>query len=79
MNLSGQISIIMPSYQQRAFLEEAAGSILDQEGVDLELLIMDPGSTDGSRELLVSLRQEYGEQLDAIFATARKHVDGLGL
>lgn len=79
MNLSGQISIIMPSYQQCDFIEGAARSVLDQGGVDLELLIMEPGSTDGLRGGLVPLRQEYGEQLGAAFATARKHVDELGL
>lgn len=34
----------MPSYQQAAFLEEAVHSVLDQEGVEVELLVMDPGS-----------------------------------
>ena len=57
--MTPRISIIMPSYQQGAFLEEAVRSVLDQKGVDMELVVMDPGSTDGSRELLVSLKQEY--------------------
>jgi glycosyltransferase involved in cell wall biosynthesis len=57
----------MPSYQQVAFIEEAVRSVLDQQGVDHELLVMDPGSNDGSRELLLSLRQEYGERLILCF------------
>ena len=57
--MTPRISIIMPSYQQGAFLEDAVRSVLDQKGVDMELVVMDPGSTDGSRELLVSLKQEY--------------------
>src|SRR5574341_2680016 len=85
-----QVSIIMPCYQQVAFLEEAARSVLDQQGAEVELLVMDPGSTDGSRELLVRLRREYGERLvlhfepdngqsDAVnrgMALARAHVLG---
>jgi len=63
MNATPQISIIMPSFQQAAYLEEAVRSVLDQQGVDVELLVMDPGSTDGSRELLMELRREYGERL----------------
>jgi len=62
------ISIIMPSYQQAPFLEEAVRSVLDQEEADVELLVMDPGSTDGSRALLLGLQQEYGERLLLHFA-----------
>jgi glycosyltransferase involved in cell wall biosynthesis len=58
-----QASIVMPCYQQVAFLEEAVRSVLDQHDVQVELLVMDPGSTDGSRELLLRLREEYGERL----------------
>jgi len=57
------ISIVMPCYQQAAFLEEAVRSVLDQQEFDVELLVMDPGSTDGSRELLVALQKEYGDRL----------------
>lgn len=62
------VSLVMPCYQQAAFLEEAVRSVLDQEGVEAELLVMDPGSTDGSRELLVRLRSSYGERLRLQFA-----------
>ena len=61
------ISIVMPCYQQVRFLEEAVRSVLDQEGPEAELLVMDPGSTDGSRQLLEKLRQEYGERLVLVF------------
>ncbi len=57
----------MPSYNQALFLEEAVRSVLDQAGVEVELLVLDPGSTDGSRQLLVRLREEYGERLRLIF------------
>jgi glycosyltransferase involved in cell wall biosynthesis len=63
MGFSPQISIVMPCYQQVAYLEEAVRSVLDQEGVVVELLVMDPGSTDGSRELLQGLKGEYGARL----------------
>jgi len=42
--------------------------VLDQQGVAVELLVMDPGSIDGSRELLLTLRQEYGDRLRLLFA-----------
>ena len=61
--IPGKVSMVMPSYRQMEFLEEAVRSVLDQDGVDVELLVMDPGSDDGSRELLLKLREEYGERL----------------
>jgi glycosyltransferase involved in cell wall biosynthesis len=60
-------TMVMPSFQQAVFLEEAVRSVLDQEGGEVELLVMDPGSTDGSRELLLGLREEYGQRLVLCF------------
>jgi glycosyltransferase involved in cell wall biosynthesis len=71
------ISIVMPSYQQVAFLEEAVRSVLDQQRVNVELLVMDPGSTDGSRELLLSLRKEYGGRLVLHFEPDRGQSDAV--
>jgi glycosyltransferase involved in cell wall biosynthesis len=60
-------SIVMPSFQQAVFLREAVCSVLDQQPPVTELLVMDPGSTDGSRELLLALQQDYGERLSLCF------------
>jgi glycosyltransferase involved in cell wall biosynthesis len=47
-----RISIIMPSFNQGMFLEEAIRSILDQRYPDLEFMILDGGSTDSSRAII---------------------------
>lgn len=47
-----RISLVMPSFNQAAFLEEALGSLFQQQYPDLELIVMDGGSTDGSVEIL---------------------------
>ena len=77
MNALPEISIVMPCYQQVQFVEEAVRSVLDQEGVDLELLVMDPGSTDGTRELLQSLKEIYGERLHLHFAPDDGQADAI--
>jgi glycosyltransferase involved in cell wall biosynthesis len=58
----------MPCYQQVQFLEEAVRSVLGQREVRAELIVMDPGSVDGSRELLVELKKEYPDTLILHFA-----------
>lgn len=72
-----RFSIVMPSFNQVAFLEEAVRSVLDQRGVDVELLVMDPGSTDGSRELLELLQKEYGGRLVLHFEPDRGQSDAV--
>lgn len=67
MGLKPRISIVMPCFQQASFLSEAVRSVLDQKEVAVELLVMDPGSTDGSRELLTRLQVECGDRLRLIF------------
>jgi len=71
------ISIIMPCFQQAPYLEEAVRSVLDQKDVDVELLVMDPGSTDGSRELLLTLKEQYGDRLRLNFAPDDGQADAI--
>jgi len=46
------ISVIMPNYNGGMFLRSAIKSVLSQSWQDLELIIVDDGSTDSSKEIL---------------------------
>ncbi len=56
---STRISVILPSLNRGAYLERAICSVLDQDGPEVELLVADGGSTDGSAQTI----ERYADDL----------------
>src|SRR5215831_16825192 len=53
------ISVIMPCYNAGAYLEEAIDSVLAQTFSDVELIVVDDGSDDGSAEVASGLAEKH--------------------
>lgn len=62
-------SVVIGTHQRIGFLKEALASVLDQKGVDVEVIVVENGSTDGTADYLTGLQDErvrvllYGEAL----------------
>lgn len=50
-----RVSVVMAAYNARAFIDEAVASILGQSFRDFEFVIVEDGSTDGTRDRLRAL------------------------
>lgn len=69
-----KFSIVTTSFNQAKFLEEAIRSVVDQDYPDIEYIVVDPGSTDGSREIIERYRDRIAK---LIFEPDRGSADGL--
>lgn len=47
-----KVSVLIPTFNRRVYLGQALESVLAQTHTDLEILVSDDGSSDGSRELV---------------------------
>jgi glycosyltransferase involved in cell wall biosynthesis len=57
------ISVVMPCYNAAPYVEEAIASVLGQTYPQVELIVVDDGSTDGSTEILQRLATENPERI----------------
>lgn len=53
-----RISVVIPVYNTESYLEEAVRSIMEQTYTDIEIIIIDDGSTDNSLSIAHSLARE---------------------
>ena len=55
-----KVSIIMPSFNVVSYIRECMNSVLSQTLTDIEIIVVDADSTDGTREILEEYAQKDG-------------------
>ena len=83
---SPKISIVTISYNQGSFLKECLSSVASQNFKDYEHIVVDDGSTDGSREIILNFKNKVipvfkensgpADSLNAGFKIARGEIFG---
>lgn len=71
------ISVIIPTYNRASLLKKAVESVLQQQDVELELLVVDDGSTDDTASVMASIqdpRVRYLPQAENKGACAARNV-----
>jgi len=61
-----KLSVVIPVYNEKDTVEEIFDRVLSVRGVELEIVLVDDGSTDGSIEVLQKLKEQQ-PQLKVIF------------
>ena len=62
-----RISVIMPCYNAASFVEEAVNCVMNQTYPDVELIVVDDGSTDGGADILQKLATRHSPRLTLLF------------
>lgn len=68
--MNNKISVIIPSYNRKEFINKAVESVLNQTYKNVEIIIIDDGSTDGTYELF---QQEYKDKHNIIMYKNEKN------
>jgi len=65
------VTVVVPTRDRRALLERSLGTVLDQTGVDLAVLVVDDGSNDDTAE--------WAARVDDSRVSAVSHATPLGV
>lgn len=63
MSTQPLISVVMPCFNAAPYVREAVSSVLGQTHNNLELILVDDGSTDGSSETIAELTQQHSPRV----------------
>lgn len=62
-----KVSVIVPAYNVEDYLEKCLSSLVEQTLEELEILVVDDGSTDSSKEIIQKYAQRYPKRVRAFY------------
>ena len=65
--LTMKVSIVIPTYNCSEYLSEAIDSVLKQTYRNLEIIVIDDGSIDNTRDILNQYQQDYPDRIRSIY------------
>ena len=74
--MAGLVSGIIPVYNSGAFIEETLDSVAGQTYKDIEIIVVDDGSTDGTKEIVSDYAGKAGIRLKLLANAKRKGAAG---
>jgi glycosyltransferase involved in cell wall biosynthesis len=62
-NISGLVSVVIPTYNQKDFVHETIDSVLVQDYENIEIIITDDGSKDGTNGIIQEYAAKYPDKI----------------
>ncbi len=72
-----KVSVIIANYNYERYLKEAVDSVLTQTYSNLEIVLVDDGSTDGSRSLITQLQEQHPDKIKVLFQENQGHGEAI--
>jgi glycosyltransferase involved in cell wall biosynthesis len=71
-----KVSVVVPIYNQLPFIRETVDSVLAQDYENVELVLSDDGSTDGTREILSEYAERHPERIKLVVSERNTGIPG---